>query len=127
MIGQTLSSRRTLGTLGADQPGQRQGDQDDESGGGVDPERLDLRKDQDVLDQRQQDDAGEGTNHPSATAFQGDPSNDRSRKDGEDEVVALAGGDRHHLPRRHQAGERGPAGDSAPGALFPVTYVLPLS
>ena len=74
-------TRRTLAALRADQPGQRQGDQDDEPGGGVDPERLDLRKDQDVLDQRQQDDAGEGTNHPPAAAFEGDPSNDGSRKD----------------------------------------------
>src|SRR3989442_15376083 len=92
VIRQTLSSSYTLGTLGADQAGQPQGDQDDEPSGGVDPERLDLRKDQDVLDQRQQDDASEGTNHPPAAAFEGDASNDGSRKDREDEVVALAGG-----------------------------------
>src|SRR5260370_34994748 len=107
VIRQTLSSSRTLGALGADQPGQRQGDQDDEPVGGVDPERLDLRKDQDVLDQRQQDDAGEGTNHPPAATFKGDPSNDGSSKDLADAVVALAGGDRYHLPRRHPAGQRG--------------------
>ena len=69
-----------LGALGADQPGQRQGDQDDETGGSVDPERLDLRKDQDVLDQGQQDDAGESANHAPAAAFEGNPSNDGSRK-----------------------------------------------
>jgi hypothetical protein len=71
----------SLGALGTDQPGQRQGDQDDEPGGGVDPERLDLRKDQDVLDQCQQDDTGEGTNHPPAAAFEGDSSNNGSCKD----------------------------------------------
>jgi Domain of unknown function (DUF5060) len=70
-----------LGALGADQAGQRKGDQDDKPVGGVDPERLNLRKDQDVLDQRQQDDAGEGTNHPPAAAIEGDPPNDGSRKD----------------------------------------------
>src|SRR5690349_2125288 len=121
MIRQPLSSRHTLCTLSTNQPGQPQSDQDDESGGGVDPERLDLRKDQDVLDQRQQDDAGEGSNHASPTALKGDPSNDGCRKDGEDEIIALAGGDCHHLPRRHQASERGQeAGDDEDADADPV-------
>lgn len=45
VIRQALSWRHTSGALSADQPGQPQGNQDDESIGGVDPERLDLRKD----------------------------------------------------------------------------------
>src|SRR6266851_80428 len=90
---QTLASRRALAALGANQAGQPQGDQDDESVGGIDPERLDLRKDQDVLHQRQQDDAGESADHTPAPAVERDPSNDGSRKDLEDEVVALGGCD----------------------------------
>src|SRR5205807_9838195 len=76
----------TLGAIGADQTGQPQGHQDDETGGGVDPERLELcqagrQKVQDVCNQRQQDNAGESANHAPATTFEGNSPNDGSRKD----------------------------------------------
>src|SRR3712207_4052482 len=67
-----VGERLGAGFLTAE-PSDDQREQDDGAVGGVDPERGDLRQRQQVLQDPEQDDAGEGTEQPPLAAVQVDP------------------------------------------------------
>src|SRR5436190_9081324 len=100
---QAFPARRTSASLRADDAGEGQGDEDDGTVCRVDPEGLDLREREDVLDEREQNHPGERADDPSAAALERDAADDRRREDGEDEVVALIRRHRDDLAGRHEA------------------------
>src|SRR5689334_21145011 len=108
----TALTRRGLGFDGRDDARQAERDQDDRPVRGVDPERRRVPEHEHVVDEPEQHDAGEGAEHPPAPALERDPADHGGREHGEDQVVALVGGDGDHLAGDHQPGDRGQhAGD----------------